>query len=138
MANYVSLAIVIIGFTLIGILLFSEGVALNEINSIGLFLMIIGLIFFTMARIQLGRSFQATAAANHLVTTGIYKKIRHPVYVFGFILILGLIIFIQKLYLLPLLIVLIFIQIKRIRKEEKVLEEKFGDAYREYRKKTWF
>jgi protein-S-isoprenylcysteine O-methyltransferase Ste14 len=29
-------------------------------------------------------------------------------------------------------------QILRARREAKVLEEKFGDEYREYKKRTWF
>jgi protein-S-isoprenylcysteine O-methyltransferase Ste14 len=34
--------------------------------------------------------------------------------------------------------VLIPVQIIRARREAAVLEAKFGDAYREYRKRTWF
>jgi protein-S-isoprenylcysteine O-methyltransferase Ste14 len=34
--------------------------------------------------------------------------------------------------------VLIPLQIYRTRKEEQVLAEKFGDAYLEYKRKTWF
>jgi protein-S-isoprenylcysteine O-methyltransferase Ste14 len=34
--------------------------------------------------------------------------------------------------------VLIPLQVIRSRKESQVLEAEFGDAYREYKKKTWF
>jgi protein-S-isoprenylcysteine O-methyltransferase Ste14 len=30
------------------------------------------------------------------------------------------------------------IQVLRARKESKVLEEKFGDEYRQYKRSTWF
>jgi len=30
------------------------------------------------------------------------------------------------------------VQLLRVRKEEHVLEERFGDAYREYKRKTCF
>ena len=39
--------------------------------------------FWIAARLQLGESFSVRPEARHLVTTGIYSKIRHPVYVFG-------------------------------------------------------
>jgi protein-S-isoprenylcysteine O-methyltransferase Ste14 len=39
--------------------------------------------FWIAARRQLGASFSVRPDARHLVTTGIYSKIRHPVYVFG-------------------------------------------------------
>jgi len=40
--------------------------------------------------------------------------------------------------LLLILLALIPIQIIRARREAAVLEAKFGDEYREYRKRTWF
>ena len=43
-----------------------------------------------------------------------------------------------KPYLLIVLLVLVSMQIIRARREAAVLEAKFGDAYREYRKRTWF
>jgi protein-S-isoprenylcysteine O-methyltransferase Ste14 len=33
---------------------------------------------------------------------------------------------------------LIPLQVFRVRKEEQVLEAKFGDAYRHYKRRTWF
>jgi protein-S-isoprenylcysteine O-methyltransferase Ste14 len=36
------------------------------------------------------------------------------------------------------LLVVAPLQAMRARKEARVLEEKFGDAYREYRARTWF
>jgi protein-S-isoprenylcysteine O-methyltransferase Ste14 len=35
-------------------------------------------------------------------------------------------------------IVIIPLQIFRVRKEEQVLEDKFGAAYVEYKRRTWF
>jgi protein-S-isoprenylcysteine O-methyltransferase Ste14 len=37
-----------------------------------------------------------------------------------------------------LFLVLVPLQLIRIRNERCVLEEKFGDEYREYRRRTWF
>jgi protein-S-isoprenylcysteine O-methyltransferase Ste14 len=111
---------------------------LNIFSYIGLFLLIPSIILLTIARIQLGGSFQASAKANKLVKTGIYKKVRHPIYLFGQTFFLGIILITQIFYLLIIWIALIILQIKRIKNEEKVLNEKFGDEYLEYKKHTWF
>ena len=50
----------------------------------------------------------------------------------------GILIALQRPYSLLFLIVLIPVQVFRADKESKVLEAKFGEAYREYRAKTWF
>ena len=91
-----------------------------------------------MARVQLGSAFSAKAKATALVTTGIYSRIRNPIYVFGAVLLTGIILFSGKFWFLLLLLVLIPMQIYRSRKEEQVLTEKFGDTYLEYKQKTWF
>lgn len=96
------------------------------------------LFFFVVARVQLGRAFSIRAQASTLVTTGIYSRIRNPIYVFGELMILGVIIWIERPWMLLIFAVLIPAQIVRVRKEEQVLTEKFGSAYLEYKQKTWF
>ena len=91
-----------------------------------------------LARIQLGRSFAVRAKAKELVTHGLYSKIRNPVYVFGSLFIAGLILFTGRPVWLLILAVFVPMQVIRARKEARVLEEKFGDAYRQYRARTWF
>jgi len=91
-----------------------------------------------MARLQLGGSFQASAGAHRLVTKGIYSKIRHPVYLFGLTFLLGMILLTRIFWLLITLVLLIPMQLRRIRNEEKVLVETFGEEYTEYKKGTWF
>jgi protein-S-isoprenylcysteine O-methyltransferase Ste14 len=41
-------------------------------------------------------------------------------------------------WLLAVLAVLVFMQVRQARREAKVLQEKFGQAYVDYRKRTWF
>lgn len=93
---------------------------------------------WALARLQLGKSFSISAQAKGLVTHGLYSKIQNPVYVFGGIFIAAVIVFIGRPLLLLIFLVLVPMQMMRIRAERRVLEEKFGDAYREYRKRTWF
>jgi protein-S-isoprenylcysteine O-methyltransferase Ste14 len=91
-----------------------------------------------IARYQLGRSFSVTPQARQLVSHGIYSKIRNPIYVFSAMLIFGFLLALQKPIVFLLLAILIPVQIFRARQESKVLEEKFGDEYRQYKRSTWF
>ena len=105
---------------------------------VGLAVAVPALLLFVLARIQLGRAFSVQAKATTLVTTGIYARIRNPIYVFGGLLIAGVIIWAHRPWWLLIFVLLIPIQLLRVRKEEQVLEAKFGDAYVEYKRKTWF
>lgn len=69
-----------------------------------------------------------------LVTRGLYARIRNPVYVFGILFAAGLVLYVDRLRYLPLAVLLAV----RARRESRVLEERFGDAYRQYRARTWF
>jgi len=90
-----------------------------------------------VARIQLGRSFSVRAKATRLVTTGLYARIRNPIYIFGCFFFLGLAMFLPAWWLLLLLILVIPMQIVRSRREAAVLEATFGEEYRRYRRGTW-
>ena len=95
-------------------------------------------LLLAIARMQLGRAFSLRAKAVKLVTTGLYSRIRNPIYIFGALMILGMIIWTGQPWLLLFFAVHIPVQIHRSRKEERVLAEKFGAAYLDYKKKSWF
>jgi len=103
----------------------------------GLAIMIPALCLWAVARLQLGSSFAVTAQAKELVTHGLYSKIQNPIYLFSAIFIAGIILFFGNPIWFLVFLVLIPMQVARIRKERRALEAKFGDAYREYRKHTW-
>ncbi len=105
---------------------------------LGLALCLIGLSGVIVARVTLGRSFSARAKATELVTAGIYSRIRNPIYISGVISLTGLILIVRRPVIALLLVVIIPMQMIRARREATVLEAKVGDAYREYRKRTWF
>jgi protein-S-isoprenylcysteine O-methyltransferase Ste14 len=105
---------------------------------VGLLLSLIGLAGVILSRYTLGRSFSIAPKATALVTRGIYSRIRNPIYVFGEIFLIGIVLLLDRPKLLLFLLVLIPVQVLRARREAAVLEAKFGDSYREYRKRTWF
>ena len=136
--NYITLIIIVIAFPAIVAEHFIKGLPVTIYTYVGLALMIPSFILLVIARLQLGSSFSVEAQANKLVTTGLYKRFRHPIYYSGIVLALGLGLFMQKRMILIACCAVIFIQLQRIRNEEKVLQEKFGDEYLKYRKSTWF
>ncbi len=105
---------------------------------IGMAIATAGIALWALARIQLGSSFAVTAQAKKLVTTGLYSKIRNPVYLFGGIGYVGLFIALGNWTWLGVFLLLYTYQIPRIKNEERVLEEAFGDEYRRYKASTWF
>jgi protein-S-isoprenylcysteine O-methyltransferase Ste14 len=104
----------------------------------GLAIFIPAFVLFMVARVQLGSAFSVQARASELVTKGIYARVRNPIYVFGGLMIAGAIVWTERPVFLLIFAVLIPLQIFRVRREEQVLEAKFGTAYIEYKQKTWF
>jgi protein-S-isoprenylcysteine O-methyltransferase Ste14 len=106
---------------------------------IGLSIGAIGFVLWMVARQQLGKSFTVSAQAKALVTTGLYSKIRNPIYFFGGVAFFGVFLAWGNIYSLVGVTVLYFaMQILRARKESAVLEQAFGDEYRRYKASTWF
>jgi protein-S-isoprenylcysteine O-methyltransferase Ste14 len=134
--NLVTLAVALLGAVLFAKVVLSYPATPWRI--VGLAIAIPSFLLFILARIQLGRAFSVQAKATTLVTTGIYSRIRNPIYVFGALLLLGMIVWVQRPWWLLVLVVLVPLQILRTRKEAQVLEAEFGEAYLEYRRKTWF
>lgn len=104
----------------------------------GLVLIVPSFAGWVIARHQLGDALVGRAEARTLVTHGLYARIRHPVYVSAECLSLGIIIFMHAPRLLALWIPAVLWQISRARRETRVLETAFGEAFREYRRTTWF
>ncbi len=73
-----------------------------------------------------------------MITHGVYSKIRNPIYVFGSVAIAGIIVAMHQPRWWAVLLVAVIVQTLRAHREAQVLEATFGDAYREYRRKTWF
>jgi len=115
-----------------------QGQPWTWMQTVGICLMIPGFLLWLTAHIQLGTSFSLTPQARKLVTRGLYSKIRNPIYIFSLAFLTGLALLVRRPLLLALGVVIVPMQIVRARREAAVLEEKFGEEYRQYRARTWF
>lgn len=93
--------------------------------------------FWIAARIQLGNAFTLAPEAMYIVRNGLYSKLRHPVYYFSILVLIGLGLYIWNLYTIIPVAALIILEVVRIRKEEAVLTQAFGKDYVDYKSKTW-
>jgi protein-S-isoprenylcysteine O-methyltransferase Ste14 len=95
-------------------------------------------VLWFVARWQLGDAFAVAPEARQLVTRGLYARLRHPIYVFGTLAFLFVVLALQGWPALIIWAVVILIQIGRARREERVLAETFGAEYAAYRSSTLF
>ncbi len=92
---------------------------------------------WVVARQQLGVAFSVRPEARQLVTSGLYAKLRHPIYVFGTAAFLLVLLAVQGLQALVIWAILIPVQVARARREDAVLASAFGAQYEAYRRTTW-
>ncbi len=116
----------------------TPGIAWPATRVAGACLLLASFAWIAIARVQLGRAFSVTAQARQLVTTGLYKRIRNPIYFASPFVLLGIALVIERWLPLLMLIVIIPLQVVRARREEAVLRAAFGADYDEYRSRTWF
>ena len=110
----------------------------NIMRYVGTVLVVVGVSLVAVARYRLGKSFALKPEARELVTHGLYSKLRNPIYVFGSLTVMGLLLILQQSFLWIVLVAIVIVQEIRALREARVLEAAFGDAYRKYRRKTWF
>ena len=134
--NLITLTILIVALALLSP--FLSRIDWTPTRMAGAALAATSLLMLVVARLQLGAAFAIRAKAKTLVTTGIYSRIRNPIYVFGALFLVGLSIMLENWILLAFVAVLIPVQIVRVRKEEYVLAEAFGEEYVRYKASTWF
>jgi protein-S-isoprenylcysteine O-methyltransferase Ste14 len=94
--------------------------------------------FWFAARWQLGASFSLRPDARRLVTSGLYSKLRHPVYVFGTPAVMGVLVALLGWKALVIAVIVVPVEVVRARREEAVLAETFGSQYIAYRERAWF
>ena len=73
---------------------------------------------------------------HQLVTDGIYRHIRHPIYLGEIIRNIGITVFFSSIYGFLIILLSLFFLLVRIELEEKMLISAFGKNYYEYKHKT--
>lgn len=113
----------------------------DSFTYIGIGFIIIGIIIRLTAVLTLKRSFTLnvqTASEQHLITTGIYKFVRHPAYAGSIISLIGVALSLRNILATVLVLLFcLFCYQFRISIEEKALQKHFGDKYLDYQRKTY-
>ena len=106
---------------------------------LGNLLTVLSLAFAIWARLHLGRNWSAVVTlkeGHQLIRTGPYSFVRHPIYtglIFG---IFGTVIIQGKVFGILVLFMIVAVYYRKIRLEETVLTQAFGDEYRRYQKEV--
>jgi len=107
---------------------------------LGIFILILGNFFAITGKYQLkqfGSGVLTIEDNHHLITTGIFRFIHHPIYTGGIIGVFGFYFAFHSLIVLIAISITYFIIFRhRLLFEEKILVEEFGEQYREYMKQT--
>jgi protein-S-isoprenylcysteine O-methyltransferase Ste14 len=107
---------------------------------IGLLPMLLGVILNVLADQSLKRhktTVKPFDLSRALVTEGVFRVSRHPMYLGMILIVAGIAVFLGSLtpwFILPPLAILL--DARFIRIEESMLEETFGEAYRRYKKQA--
>lgn len=112
-------------------------IPLQRIVGLGLFL--VGLSIMMVGQVTLWRNYSGFLIiwkGHQLITHGIYRYTRHPIYLGVIIVFVGLPVYAASVPGILAMPVLLLIILNRIRLEEKLLTEEYQDAYQRYKATT--
>ena len=101
----------------------------------GLVLLVGMIVVRVMARRELG-AYPVLRRKSNLVTTGIYSRVRHPMYLSNILFALGWALLFRGIHALLCVPIWALCYWALIFFEEKGLEEEYGEEYREYRRRV--
>jgi protein-S-isoprenylcysteine O-methyltransferase Ste14 len=119
-----------------GILTFSE---FAELRCIGLIMFSTGAALQLVAQHTLGRQYSMYVAlrnGHQLIQTGVYRLIRHPIYLGLILNMVGVSLTFRSLLAIPLLVIVAAFLAWRIRQEDAMLNQEFGADFARYRHVT--
>ncbi|MFX0085921.1 MAG: methyltransferase family protein [Candidatus Hodarchaeota archaeon] len=113
----------------------------GALSWIGLFIYFLAAVVIILARVNLGKQGTGTLVVreNHeLITTGLYKYLRHPMYSGTLLGVIGFALVSQSILISLITFVLYFwIFNKRLIYEENLLEKTFGEKYQKYKASSY-
>jgi protein-S-isoprenylcysteine O-methyltransferase Ste14 len=142
--NLVALGHALTGVTVMVVSYFFKSdllVAIDFLRPLGFGLFIFGMMLFSFAVVALKRAFLGNVepVTEILVTTGLYKYVRHPVYLGMVISVFGLALGMKSLWgLFCAIVIFVPLGIYRANLEEKALGEVFGNEWNDYVGRTYF
>jgi protein-S-isoprenylcysteine O-methyltransferase Ste14 len=133
------LLIIILVFS-VGGLDYPVGLVQSPMNIFAIVMFIIGLIISISGHVAINKNYSWTLEIREehtLVENGLYKYVRHPIYLGTFIRVIAIPIYTSSLpgFLFGLLAIPVLNY--RIGIEERMLIEEFGEEYIRYRERTW-
>jgi len=108
-------------------------------KAIGIAFFVGGLTLAVVAVCTLRKFYASTLVIredHQLITHGVYRIARHPIYTGVLLACIGISGYGSSLYGLLIMLALIPIFLNRIRMEERLLTEEFGEDYRSYQRTT--
>jgi protein-S-isoprenylcysteine O-methyltransferase Ste14 len=106
---------------------------------VGLALIGIGFAILFVSVGTLRRSYSSTLVVredHQIITHGIYRFTRHPIYLGAILVCVGVPVSVSSVYGFLIMAALVPLILNRIRIEERMLTEEFGDEYRAYKEST--
>ena len=105
----------------------------------GLAVGVAGVLLWILAMAHLGKSLRVLPGAETLVTRGVYRFLRHPIYWGIFLTLGGLFLACGSVFgMIYLFVVVLPLNVFRARLEDAALEKQFGESYRSWKQTTWF
>ncbi len=126
-------AFAIVYFAAPGVLLFSSPKIAGDI------VVIAGLVLMAAAFVSLREVIQVQPepkAGGHLVTSGVYRRLRHPIYTGIVLILIGLFVREPGAFVAVAAVVIVVFLVVKSRFEERLLRERYPD-YAEYMKRSW-
>jgi protein-S-isoprenylcysteine O-methyltransferase Ste14 len=106
------------------------------VTEFGVAITVIGAAGAASAMMSLGKNFSVAPEARALVTRGVYRLVRHPIYLAESLMILGAVMGDGELSALMGTVVVIGLQIYRIRAEERLLIHAFPALFTSFARRT--
>ena len=127
-------------FVLTHTLAFADRAQPDACTALGVIAMAAGLWLFWRAHADLGESWSVTLELNadhRLVTRGVYRIVRHPMYASFFVSGLGQALLVENWVAGPAALIAVAVLVAvRVPNEERMMLAQFGDEYRDYMRRT--